>query len=62
MTDKLFKGVDGLEVDDMISQIEVSFGIRFGLRELKHVATFGEFCDIVLAKFSQIEANDCMSR
>ncbi|MGI4884076.1 MAG: hypothetical protein ACRYFR_03860 [Janthinobacterium lividum] len=62
MAKKLFEEVDDLDVNGMILQVEASFGIHFGLHELEHVATFGEFCDIVLAKLPQAEANNCTSQ
>ncbi len=55
--------VDGEDLNlDLIPKVEKSFGFRFEANELGHVATFGEFCDVILNKFPVSENADCTSQ
>ena len=63
MADFQLSEVDDEDLNlDLIPRIEKSFGFRFGESDLAQVTTFGEFCDVVLAKFPVTETTDCTSQ
>jgi hypothetical protein len=50
--------IDSDEYGDILKEIEKSFDIEFEKNELLHIKTFGELCDIVLAKINLPNIND----
>ncbi|MDO7852637.1 hypothetical protein [Hymenobacter convexus] len=62
MQDEQLKNSDLEDVNDVLKQIETSFGINFGTNELQHIKTFGELCDIVESKIHLFNATTCTSQ
>jgi hypothetical protein len=63
MTTPLLKGVDGDTLEfEFIPMVEESFGITFGKTELHSVSTFGQFCDIIIAKLPPTKSSGCTSQ
>ncbi|MDQ2795343.1 MAG: hypothetical protein M3Y12_15250 [Bacteroidota bacterium] len=59
----LLKHVDGETLEfEFIPMVEESFGLSFGENELIPIATFGQFCDLVLAKLPLAEHADGTSQ
>lgn len=56
------KNIDPLDIEDLLLKIEFSFGIEFFENELKHIKTFGEFCEYVENKVELENTNDCTSQ
>jgi hypothetical protein len=56
------KNIDPLDIDDLLSKIELSFGIEFFENELNHIKTFGEFCEYVENKIEFKNTNDCTNQ
>lgn len=56
------KNIDPLDIDDLLSKIELSFGIEFFENELNHIKTFGEFCEYVENKIKFKNTNDCTTQ
>lgn len=63
MKTPLLKGVDGDTLYfEFLPLVENSFGLTFGETELDPIPTFGEFCNVVLAKLPTAERSDCTSQ
>jgi acyl carrier protein len=63
MTDEKLNSADIADIEDLIPIIEESFGFKFEPAELEQTGTFGELCDIVLAKVQHLEnSEDCTSQ
>ena len=56
------RNIDPLDVSDVLTKIEKSFGFTFGDTELKDVKTFGELCDIITSKVQGDNSNDCTTQ
>ena len=56
------RNIDPLDVSDVLTKIEKSFGLTFGDTELKDVKTFGELCDIITSKIQGDNSNDCTTQ
>lgn len=56
------KDVDSEDLEDLLSNVETSFGIAFVENELAHITTFGELCDYISNKIQLEEATDCTSQ
>jgi hypothetical protein len=54
--------IDSDDVSDVLLQVEKSFGFKFGKRELEHVTTFGELCDLITDKVQGDETSDCTTQ
>ncbi|MFD1772129.1 acyl carrier protein [Sphingobacterium suaedae] len=61
MDDEL-KNIDPDDINDLLIQIEKSFGIEFGDSELFYISTFGELCDHIVGKITYDSSNDCTSQ
>lgn len=49
-------------MSDVMVKLEKSFDIKFADNELKDVATFGQLCDVVVAKVKQVHADSCTTQ
>lgn len=56
------KDVDSEDLEDLLVNVEASFGITFADRELAHIKTFGELCDYITNKIQLEETTDCTSQ
>ncbi|XVJ67197.1 MAG: acyl carrier protein [Lacibacter sp.] len=56
------RNIDPLDVSDVLTKIEKSFGFTFDDTELKDVKTFGELCDIITSKVQGDNSNDCTTQ
>jgi hypothetical protein len=56
------KNHDTEEVYYILEKIEKSFGFKFDKKELEHVTTFGELCDIITNKVQGDSINDCTTQ
>ncbi|WP_430401202.1 acyl carrier protein [Flavobacterium sp.] len=62
MTDYELKNIDSEDIEDLLVEVEKSFGISFVGNELAHIATFGELCDHIADKIKLDNSNDCTSQ
>ncbi len=62
--DETFKlcNVDPDDVSEVLAKIEKSLGFTFGRDDFKEVQTFGEMCDVVIAKTNCEHKDDCTSQ
>jgi len=56
------KECDPDDISDLLPKIQRSFGFRFAKGELEGVRTFGELCDVIVAKMRQEESEDCTTQ
>lgn len=67
-TSKTVMSTQHLDIDDedfcmdMIPKIETSFGFHFEQHDLEYVSTFGELCQVVLAKIPGHNVLDCTTQ
>lgn len=59
MTTYKLKNIDSFDIDDLLKEVEKSFGIRFADDEFIHVKTFGELCDHISNKIELENSDDC---
>ena len=62
MTTYKLKDIDILEIEDLIVEVEKSFGITFVSNELAHVKTFGEFCNYIENKIELENSESCTNQ
>ena len=53
---------DTEDVDDVLKQVESSFGFKFAINELAGVRTFGQVCDLIFAKLPSLDVTDCTTQ
>lgn len=56
------KNIDPDDISDILVKVEMTLDIEFGKTELVNVKTFGELCDIVVAKISGVHVEDCTTQ
>ena len=56
------KNIDREDLEDLVAEIELSFGIWFDYDELSLEITFGEFCDFIIHKIKLDHINDCTTQ
>lgn len=54
--------IDAEDISDVLVKIERSFDITFGDADFKEVKTFGELCDVVVAKIKHVQADSCTTQ
>lgn len=62
MTEYQLKDIDSEDIEDLLLEVEKSFGIKFVGNELIHITTFGELCDHITNKINLENSNDCTSQ
>lgn len=62
MTEYKLKDIDPIEIEDLLIEVEKSFGFEFLENELVHIKTFGEFCDHIANKLDLENQTDCTSQ
>ena len=50
------------DVDELLATIEDSYHIKFDVRELESMRTFGELCDVVIRNVNGVDMQDCTSQ
>ena len=61
MTTYTLKNIDPFEIEELVVEIEKSFGIKFAENELNQ-KTFGELCDYITNKIELENVDDCTSQ
>jgi acyl carrier protein len=61
MTTYRLKDIDSFDIEDLLVEIEKSFGIKFSENELNQ-KTFGELCDYIANKIELENVDDCTSQ
>jgi hypothetical protein len=62
MTTNRLKDTDSEDLEDLLLEVEKSFGITFVSNELAHIKTFGEFCDYIENKIELENSESCTSQ
>ena len=62
MTTYRLKETDPEDLEDLLLEVEKSFGITFVSNELAHIKTFGEFCDYIENKIELENSESCTSQ
>ncbi len=62
MTTYRLKDTDPEDLEDLLVEVEKSFGITFVSSELAHIKTFGEFCDHIENKIKLENSESCTSQ
>lgn len=62
MTTYRLKDTDPEDLEDLLVEVEKSFGIKFVSNELAHIKTFGEFCDYIENKIELENSESCTSQ
>lgn len=56
------KNTDPEVIEDILAKVEHSFDIKFTDKELAHIQTFGEICDLVKSKLQLVHTDDCTTQ
>ena len=54
--------IDSGDIGDVLKKIEKSFGFHFERKELEHIKTYGELCDIIVKKIKLPDSGDCSTQ
>jgi hypothetical protein len=54
--------IDGEDFEDLIIQIETSFGFKFEIEELKNNITIDEFSELVISKMDMADGKECTTQ
>lgn len=56
------KDIDAEDIDDLLMEVEKSFGIQFDENELIYLTTIGELCNHIANKVQLLDSNDCTTQ
>ncbi|WP_412464400.1 acyl carrier protein [Flavobacterium mekongense] len=62
MTKFSLKNIDSEDLEDLLLEVEKSFGVTFVGNELVHIKTFGELCDHIESKIELENSESCTSQ
>jgi hypothetical protein len=62
MTDNQLKNIDPEDIEDLLVEVEKSFGIKFVGNELVHITTFGELFSYITGKIKLDNVDNCTSQ
>ncbi|MCC7298672.1 MAG: hypothetical protein IT244_10100 [Bacteroidia bacterium] len=56
------KNIPTEDLEDVLAEVESSFGVQFESGELLHIGNLGELCKVIAAKIDGIDSEDCSSQ